>query len=95
MSENAIEVKGLGKRYGELKAVDGISFEVESGQVFSLLGPNGAGKTTTIEILEGLRKKDEGHINVLGLDPWEQGPELHMKIGVIPQEFTFLRKDEP
>ena len=58
MNENAIEVKGLGKRYGELKAVDGISFEVESGQVFSLLGPNGAGKTTTIEGPGGAAEKE-------------------------------------
>jgi ABC-2 type transport system ATP-binding protein len=51
----AIEVSSLKKAYGSLIAVDGISFAVEKGEVFSLLGPNGAGKTTTIEILEGLR----------------------------------------
>ena len=54
---SAIEVKSLQKNYGPLKAVDGISFSVEHGEVFSLLGPNGAGKTTTIEILEGLRER--------------------------------------
>ena len=55
-----VEVISLKKSYGALKAVDGVSFSVNQGEVFALLGPNGAGKTTTIEILEGLRKKDEG-----------------------------------
>jgi ABC-2 type transport system ATP-binding protein len=85
-----IEVSSLQKAYGSLRAVDGISFSVRDGEVFSLLGPNGAGKTTTIEILEGLREKDAGEVRVLGLDPWKQGYELHKKIGVIPQGFKFV-----
>jgi len=56
----AIRVRDLRKAYGETRAVDGISFEVEAGEVFGLLGPNGAGKTTTVEILEGLRGSDSG-----------------------------------
>ena len=68
---SAIEVSSLEKSYGQLKAVDGISFSVRKGEVFSLLGPNGAGKTTTIEILEGLRQRDGGQISVLGADPWK------------------------
>ena len=90
-----IEVSALKKCYGDLKAVDDISFTVSKGEVFGLLGPNGAGKTTTIEILEGLRAKDGGDVKVLGLDPWKNGYELHKKIGVIPQEFTFLEKITP
>ena len=90
-----IEVSSLKKNYGSLKAVDGISFTVNEGQVFGLLGPNGAGKTTTIEILEGLRERDGGDVKVLGLDPWKSGYELHKRIGVIPQEFTFLEKITP
>ncbi len=90
-----IEVLNLKKYYGHVKAVDGISFSVKSGEVFGLLGPNGAGKTTTIEVLEGLRKKDDGTIKVLGLDPWDQGHILHRKIGVIPQEFSFFEKVTP
>ena len=90
-----IEVSALKKHYGSLKAVDDISFTVSKGEVFGLLGPNGAGKTTTIEILEGLRVKDDGSAKVLGLDPWKNGYELHKKIGVIPQEFTFLEKITP
>ena len=90
-----IEVSALKKCYGDLKAVDDISFTVSKGEVFGLLGPNGAGKTTTIEILEGLRLKDGGDVKVLDLDPWKNGYELHKKIGVIPQEFTFVEKITP
>ena len=90
-----IEVSQLRKNYGDLKAVDGISFTVKEGEVFGLLGPNGAGKTTTIEIMEGLRERDGGDVKVLGLDPWKKGYELHKKIGVIPQEFTFFEKTTP
>jgi ABC-2 type transport system ATP-binding protein len=90
-----IEVSSLKKYYGEIKAVDGISFTVDKGEIFGLLGPNGAGKTTSIEIMEGLRKKDGGDVKVLGLDPWKNGYELHKKIGVIPQEFTFFEKTSP
>jgi ABC-2 type transport system ATP-binding protein len=91
----AIEVDSLVKSYGQLKAVDGISFEVKEGEVFSLLGPNGAGKTTTIEILEGLREKDGGAVVVLGDDPWKNGYHLHKRIGVIPQGFKFFEYPTP
>lgn len=90
-----IEVSNLKKYYGDIKAVDGVSFTVNEGEVFGLLGPNGAGKTTAIEIMEGLRKRDEGTIKVLGLDPWSKGTELHKKIGVIPQQFNFFDKTSP
>ena len=90
-----IEVTSLVKNYGSLRAVDGISFAVEEGEVFSLLGPNGAGKTTTVEILEGLRERNSGDTKVLGADPWEHGYELHKRIGVIPQGFTFFEKASP
>jgi ABC-2 type transport system ATP-binding protein len=91
----SIEVSNLKKSYGSLKAVDGISFKVKQGEVFGLLGPNGAGKTTTIEIMEGLRERDSGDVKILGLDPWKDGYELHKKIGVIPQDFTFFEKTTP
>jgi len=90
-----IEVSQLKKNYGDLKAVDDISFSVQQGEVFGLLGPNGAGKTTTIEIMEGLRERDGGDVKVLGFDPWKKGYEVHKKIGVIPQEFTFMEKITP
>ncbi len=92
---SAIEVAGLEKSYGQLRAVGGVSFSVRKGEVFSLLGPNGAGKTTTIEILEGLRRQDGGTARVLGLDPWHKGYELHERIGVIPQGFKFLDYPTP
>ena len=92
---NPIEVKSLKKYYGDIKAVDEISFAVKQGEVFGLLGPNGAGKTTTIEIMEGLREKDDGDVKILGFDPWKNGYELHKKIGVIPQQFNFFEKQNP
>ena len=95
LTEVAIEVASLKKAYGTLQAVDGISFAVREGEVFSLLGPNGAGKTTTIEILEGLRKQDDGTVRVLGTDPWTDGYALHKKIGVIPQGFKFFEYPTP
>jgi ABC-2 type transport system ATP-binding protein len=92
---DAIEVEGLVKTYGDLRAVDGISFKVPKGRVFAFLGPNGAGKTTTVEVLEGLRRRSSGAVRVLGLDPWKDGAELHRRIGVIPQEFKFFEKIYP
>ena len=90
-----IEISSVKKSYGDIKAVDEVSFTVNEGEVFALLGPNGAGKTTLIEIMEGLRKRDAGAVSVLGFDPWENGYALHKKIGVIPQGFTFFEKANP
>jgi ABC-2 type transport system ATP-binding protein len=90
-----VEISSVKKFYGDVKAVDGVSFSVNEGEVFALLGPNGAGKTTLIEIMEGLRKRDEGSVKVLGLDPWGNSYALHKKIGVIPQDFTFFDKANP
>ena len=92
---DAIEVDHLVKRYGQLAAVAGVDFTVRTGTVFSFLGPNGAGKTTTTEILEGLRKRTEGKVRVLGLDPWTEAAALHRRIGVIPQDFRFFEKITP
>ncbi len=92
---DAIAVEGLAKNYGSLAAVDNISFRVPAGSVFAFLGPNGAGKTTTTEILEGLRARSKGSVQVLGLDPWDGGRPLHRQIGVIPQDFRFFEKITP
>jgi ABC-2 type transport system ATP-binding protein len=78
----AIRVRDLRKFYGDIHAVDGVSFEVETGEVFGLLGPNGAGKSTTIEILEGLRSADGGEAIVLGLDARHHADALKERIGV-------------
>jgi ABC-2 type transport system ATP-binding protein len=82
----AIEVAELQKRYGDVRAVDGLSLTVGVGEVFGLLGPNGAGKTTTVEILEGYRRADDGAVRVLGLDPIRDGRALRPRIGVMLQE---------
>jgi ABC-2 type transport system ATP-binding protein len=81
----AISVRDLRKRYGELEAVRGISFEVQQGEVFALLGPNGAGKTTTVEILEGYRSRDGGDVSVLGHDPATAERDLKARIGIVLQ----------
>ncbi len=78
----AISVLELRKRYGDIQAVDGVSFDVGRGEVFGMLGPNGAGKTTTVEILEGLRVPDSGTAVVLGLDVASQAAALKERIGV-------------
>ena len=82
----AIAIDHLQKSYGDLRAVDGVTFEVSPGEIFGMVGPNGAGKTTTIECLEGLRRPDGGRLSVLGLDPQRQGHELRERIGVQLQE---------
>jgi len=80
-----IQVEGLTKDYGAVKAVRGIDFEVHAGEVFGLLGPNGAGKTTTVEILEGLRTRTSGRVSVLGCDPEVQTRQLKDRVGVCLQ----------
>lgn len=77
-----LEVEGLTKRYGELTAVDGISFSVLRGETFGLLGPNGAGKTTTLEMIEGLRTPDGGSITLLGKDAVRDRRAVQQRIGV-------------
>jgi len=87
-----IQVRGLIKRYGDIRAVDGIDFEVAAGEVFGLLGPNGAGKTTTVEILEGLRAPDGGQAVVLGLDVAKGADALRPRIGVSLQTASLYPK---
>jgi ABC-2 type transport system ATP-binding protein len=83
---SAITVESLAKRYGSVRAVDGLSFTVGVGEVFALLGPNGAGKTTTVEILEGYRAPDAGTVRVLGLNPARDGQRLKQQIGIMLQQ---------
>ncbi len=77
-----VEVQDLQKYYGEIRAVDGLSFTVEPGEIFGMLGPNGAGKSTTVEILEGIRTMDGGQVRVLGLDPHRETGRLRNAIGI-------------
>jgi len=87
-----IEVTGLTKRYGGQAVVDGISFQVDQGEIFGILGPNGAGKTTAVECMEGLRRRDGGQVQILGLDPRTDGYRLHRRIGVQLQETQLQEK---
>jgi len=82
MNDSVIIVSDFRKAYGDLVAVDGISFEVQRGEIFGLLGPNGAGKTSTLETLEGLRASDGGVLQVMGVDPTRESRKLRNLIGV-------------
>ena len=86
----AVSVSHLAKSYGDVVAVDDVTFEVEKGEVFALLGPNGAGKTTTIEILEGFRHRSGGEVQTLGVDPSDRSTQrwLRNRIGVVLQELA-------
>ncbi len=77
-----VVVRDLRKAYGDCVAVAGITFEVQTGELFGLLGPNGAGKTTTLESLEGLRTPDAGFLKVMGIDPTREPRKLRNLIGV-------------
>jgi ABC-2 type transport system ATP-binding protein len=84
--DSMVQVEGLRKVYGATVAVEDVSFEVITGEIFGVVGPNGAGKTTTIECLEGLRKPDAGTVRVLGVDPQREGQILRERTGVQLQE---------
>jgi len=88
----AIEVHGLRKVYGDLVAVDDLTFTVERGEFFGILGPNGAGKTTALEMIEGLRQPDAGEIRLLGLFPWPRNAALLPRIGVQLQASAFFER---
>ncbi len=81
-----ISAEGLTKTFGDVVAVDDVSFEVRPGEIFGLLGPNGAGKTTTLDCLEGLKAPSKGRVRVLGLDPWIDRDRLRHRMGVQLQE---------
>src|SRR5437763_1516299 len=92
---NAILVDNLVKTYGTIRAVDGISFTVDEGEIFGMLGPNGAGKTTTVEILEGLRSADGGRAEVLGMDISRDGAKVKELVGVALQTATLMQNQTP
>jgi len=85
-----VEVEDLRKYYGNIKAVDGVSFKIKQGSIFTLLGPNGAGKTTTLEIIEGLRTPDSGKITIFGRQVERIGREEKEFIGVSLQETNLI-----
>ena len=83
-----IEVEDLHKSYGDFKAVKGVSFKAEPGQIFGLLGPNGAGKSTTIGCISGLLEPTAGRVRVMGNDVVVQGRAARQHLGVVPQELA-------
>ena len=85
MSDAAILVEGLTKRFGTVAALDGIDFEVPAGSVFGLLGPNGAGKTTAVRVLATILRPDGGHAEVMGYDVVRQGAQVRFQIGLAGQ----------
>ena len=87
-TEYAIEVEKLTKSYGDLMAVNDISFTVGKGEVFALLGPNGAGKTTTVEIIDTIRTPTSGKVTLLGMDVTKKKHDIVHRIGVLPQGFS-------
>ncbi len=86
----AVLVRNLVKRYGDVVAVDGLSLEVHTSEVFGILGPNGAGKTTTLEILEGLRRPDAGEVVVAGVDVCRDPRAVKARVGVQLQQAAFF-----
>ena len=85
MTDVAVRMRGLTKRYGEKVAVVVVDLDVRRGEVLALLGPNGAGKTTTVEMLEGYRRRDEGEVSVLGQDPGSPDRAWRSRIGIVLQ----------
>jgi len=86
--QDIVKVEGLTKSFGQLKAVDGVSFEVREGEIFGFLGPNGAGKTTTINMLTTLLSSSGGKATINGLDIHKHATEVRRTVGVVPQEYT-------
>jgi ABC-2 type transport system ATP-binding protein len=84
----AIEIRGLEKNFGAVKALDGLDMTVHAGEVHGFLGPNGAGKSTTIRILLGLVRADSGTVRLLGGDPWTDAVDLHREIAYVPGDVT-------
>jgi ABC-2 type transport system ATP-binding protein len=96
MNDNVmISVGELKKFFGDVKAVDGISFEVKKGEVFGLLGPNGAGKTTTIKLLLGLLEPNQGDISIMGLNPETEEVEVKRRVGYVSEEPLIFKSLTP
>ncbi len=85
---DVIHTRGLRKRYGRTRALDGLDLSVEAGRIHGFLGPNGAGKTTTIRILLGLARKTSGEATVFGRDPWRDAVALHRQLAYVPGDVS-------
>jgi ABC-2 type transport system ATP-binding protein len=85
-ASDVIDIRGLVKSFGSVRALDGLDLEVPRGEVHGVLGPNGAGKSTTIRILLGMLRKDAGEVRLFGADPWRDAAELHRRLAYVPGE---------
>jgi ABC-2 type transport system ATP-binding protein len=85
---NAVEISGLTKHFGDVRALDGLDLTVEAGSVAGFLGPNGAGKSTTLRVLLGLLRADGGRVRLLGGDPWADAVALHRRLAYVPGDVT-------
>jgi len=95
--KNVIEMKNLTKNFGELKAVNNLSFSIKEGELFGLLGPNGSGKTTTVKLLTGQIKPTKGNATVLGINVLKDPVKVRELVGIIPEQETppsFLTSEE-
>ena len=87
-----LQVDRLSKSFGQLRAVDGVSFSIEAGEIYGLLGPNGAGKTTTISMVCGLLRADQGDVHIAGHPFWENPTAARRLMGVVPQEIALYEE---
>ena len=85
----AVTTRGLAKRFGAVRALDGLDLQVPEGAVYVLVGPNGAGKSTLIRTLMGLVRYQAGAVSVLGRDPADRGAEARADIGCVPEDYRF------
>lgn len=95
MKNNFVEVKNVVKTFGDVRAVDGLSFTIKPGEIFGLLGPNGAGKTTTVKLILGLLEVEEGEITVFGLEPMKNERKIKQEIGYVAEEPLIYRSMTP
>jgi len=95
INDEIIVVQNLKKFFGEVKAVNDISFNVHKGEVFGLLGPNGAGKTTTIKLLLGLLEPNEGEMSIFGLNPEREEVKIKRRIGYVSEEPLIFKSLTP
>jgi ABC-2 type transport system ATP-binding protein len=89
MTQTVLEMRGVRKAFGSVRALDGLDLAVRQGHVHGFLGPNGAGKTTTIRILLGLLRRDAGEALLWGLDPWSDSRAVHARLAYVPGEVTW------
>ncbi|MDE6517966.1 MAG: ABC transporter ATP-binding protein, partial [Acetatifactor sp.] len=92
MEQAIVQVENLSLAYRSVRAVQDVSFTVESGEILAIIGENGSGKTSAVECVEGLRRPESGSVQVFGLDPWRHRREVYRRMGVQLQETAYPSK---